>query len=257
MSNDWLWDKWEAIGPDDDVQGPIEEENYNGDHGLKPGVGNSFQTVLQCIFKTTPLNSDFFKRLATQSNKYARADMNSRNSNKYLGHEWKNITTAEMIRFFGILLRISLEPRKMGGYITYFSEEPVIAMGSTYRCKLRGYEPWAKRIMSLVRFKQIRSAFHPETGTSLCGDKCHQLRYIIRMFNDVAKKTFIMGPDVAFDEGGVAMRSRYCPVRQYNKDKPDKYRVDFFIMADARDYNVGHLDVYQGNTYPIILNILF
>ena len=255
MTNDWLWNKWEAIGNNDEVQGPIENDHYNGDHGLKPGVGNSFQTVLQCIFITTPLNCAFFKRLATQSNKYVRADMNSRNSNKFLGHEWKNISTAEMIRFFGILLRISLEPRKMGGYTTYFSDESVIAMGSTYRCKLRGYEPWAKRIMTLVRFKQIRSAFHPETGTSLCGDKCHQLRYIIRMFNDVAKKTFHLGPDVAFDEGGVAMRSRYCPVRQYNKDKPDKYRVDFFILADARYYNVGHLDVYQGKKKPIILNI--
>ena len=39
-----------------------------------------------------------------------------------------------------------------------------------------------------------------------------------------------------FDEGGIAMRSRYCPVRQYNKDKPNKYRVDFFILADASYY---------------------
>ena len=127
-----------------------------------------------------------------------------------------------MIRFFGILLRISLEPRKMGGYATYFLEEPVIEMGSAYYCKLRGYLPWAKSIMSLVRFKQIRSTFHPETGTRMCGDKCHQLRYIIRMFNDVAKRTFNLGPDAAFDEGGVVMRSYYCPVCQYNKDKPDK-----------------------------------
>ena len=66
------------------------------------------------------------------------------------------------------------------------------------------------------------------------------------MFNDTAKKTFCLGPHTAFDEGGVAMRSRYCPVRQYNNDKPDKYRVDFFILADARDYFIYNLDVYQG-----------
>ena len=119
--------------------------------------------------------------------------MNSRNSNKYIGHEWKNISTAEMIGLFGILLSISLEPRKMGGYIIYFSEEPVITMVGKYRCKLRGYEPWAKRITSLIRFK-MRSAFHQENETSLCGDKCHQLRYIIRMFNNVTKKTFNLGP---------------------------------------------------------------
>ena len=42
------------------------------------------------------------------------------------------------------------------------------------------------------------------------------------------------------------MRSRFCPIRQYNKDKPAKYRVDFFILADATHYFIYHLDVYQG-----------
>ena len=42
------------------------------------------------------------------------------------------------------------------------------------------------------------------------------------------------------------MRSWFCPVRQYNKDKPAKFRVDFFVMADATHYFIYHLDVYQG-----------
>ena len=62
----------------------------------------------------------------------------------------------------------------------------------------------------------------------------------------MAKKIFYLGPNASFDEEGIAMRSRFCPVRQYNKDKPAKYRVDFFILADARDYFICHLDVYQG-----------
>jgi hypothetical protein len=36
------------------------------------------------------------------------------------------------------------------------------------------------------------------------------------------------------------------PVRQYNKDKPQKYRVDFFIMACSKSYFIHHIDVYQG-----------
>jgi hypothetical protein len=54
------------------------------------------------------------------------------------------------------------------------------------------------------------------------------------------------GGNLAFDEGGVACRSRLCPVRQYNKDKPQKYRVDFFILADSSTYAILHMDVYQG-----------
>ena len=54
------------------------------------------------------------------------------------------------------------------------------------------------------------------------------------------------GYALSFDEGGHACRSRYCPVRQYNKDKPAKYRVDFFILSDAIEYFICHVDVYQG-----------
>ena len=32
----------------------------------------------------------------------------------------------------------------------------------------------------------------------------------------------------------------------YNKDKPDKFRVDFSILADSIDFFIYHLDVYQG-----------
>ena len=65
------------------------------------------------------------------------------------------------------------------------------------------------------------------------------------MFNDKAKRVFNLGPDASFDERGVTMRSRYCSVRQYNKDKPERFRVDLFIMAE-KHYFIYYLDVYQG-----------
>ena len=52
-----------------------------------------------------------------------------------------------------------------------------ITVARHYNVKLRGYDPWAREVMSLVRFKQIRSAFHPEAvkDNMRGGDKCHQL----------------------------------------------------------------------------------
>ena len=61
-----------------------------------------------------------------------------------------------------------------------------------------------------------------------------------------ARKKIIPSGNIEFDEGGVACRSRMCPVRKYNKDKPDKYRVDYFILSDSKDYEMFNLDVYQG-----------
>ena len=60
--------------------------------------------------------------------------------------------------------------------------------------------------------------------------KCRQLRFFIQMFNDMAKLIFMLGNNVVVDEGGVAMRSRYCPVKQYNKDKPANLVVDFLSL---------------------------
>ena len=105
-----------------------------------------------------------------------------------------------------------MEPRKMGGYVSYFSDNPIITPGDGYSVEIRGYSPWAKDIMTLVCFKQIRSAFHLEAGSSMCEDKCHQLCYFIWLFNAKAKETIDLGKDISFDEGGVAMRSCYCPV---------------------------------------------
>ena len=146
------------------------------------------------------MDRNLFQRLTPQSNKCARNNMISRSSILYLRHAWRNTTVGEIIRFFEIMLHISMEPRKMGGYTSYFVEDPVVILGLGYCCKLCGYQAWDKEVMTLIHFKQIRSAFHPDAGENMCRDKCHQLCYFIRIFNHVVKKNFYLGPDAAFDE---------------------------------------------------------
>ena len=50
LADNWKWDQWEHIGTDDYISEPIQTEDYNGYHGLKPIVAQSFDTALQCIF---------------------------------------------------------------------------------------------------------------------------------------------------------------------------------------------------------------
>ena len=59
FGRDWSWN-WEKLEVDDVIEGPEEHDHYNGRHGLKDGVGESFETVLQRIFQTTAMNYDFF-----------------------------------------------------------------------------------------------------------------------------------------------------------------------------------------------------
>jgi hypothetical protein len=41
--------------------------------------------------------------------------------------------------------------------------------------------------------------------------------------NAGARCNFVPEGNCSFDEGGISCHSRYCPVRQYNKDKPAKF----------------------------------
>ena len=145
------------------------------------------------------------------------------------------------------MLGVSIEPCKMVRYPSYFVEYSMIKLGHIYSFQLRGYDTWEKYIMTLIRFKRIQSAFHPEAGTYFCRDKCHQLCYFIRMFNDKANIIFFIGYNCAFDEGGGSVRIGYCPVRMYNKDKPENIYSGFFILSNAKYYFIYNIYMYQYN----------
>ena len=230
-----------AAGIKDEAAPPL----YDGPSGLKrtvlQRVKDPFDAVSLC-----GLDYEFVAVLAANSNEYVRnvllpkkADKNGR----FLGMQWRNITTKEMYRFLGILLKISLSPIDGGGYEAYFKSENKFICG----VEIQNTCGFAIRYMSITRFKQIRAALHPENSVyAMGGDKCYQLRSTLRQINQCALQVFEVGPELTFDEGGIACRSRFCPVRQYNKDKPQKFRVDMFIMADASSYHIYNVDVYQG-----------
>jgi hypothetical protein len=180
----------------------------------------------------------------------------SANTPKWHGLYWTDISPDEMHRFLGILLKISLEPIDFGGYTAYFRSQNIkinltVDSSTTFEVpSSRGFISLLHENvrMSLNRFKQIRGAFHPEDKGLANGteDKCYQLRLAMNELNAASLSNFVPEANCSFDEGGVACRSRYCPVRQYNKDKPDKFRVDFFILAGSKSYIIYHIDVYQG-----------
>eukprot|EP00957_Ditylum_brightwellii_P091020 6929645-Ditylum_brightwellii.AAC.1 len=94
----------------------------------------------------------------------------------------------------------------MGRYKSYFSNSPHVLLGKKYSVGLRGFDCWAKQIMILSTFKQIRCAMHPKGDQhSANGNKCHQLRHFICTFNRKARKIVHLGSNASFDEGDVPM----------------------------------------------------
>ncbi|KAE9205961.1 hypothetical protein PF005_g13198 [Phytophthora fragariae] len=60
----------------------------------------------------------------------------------------------------------------------------------------------------------------------------------IRPVLDVLQRTFARGyqshPVISFDEATLPSRSRFNPMRQFNKDKPHKWGTKVFIAACAK-----------------------
>jgi Transposase IS4 len=224
---------------------------YEGETKLRPGIGDSWSTPFES-FQAMGCNRGFVALLAQHSNDYAKNHLLGVDNptKKVSGLPWKDISTEEMYRFLGIMLKISLLPIDGGGYSAYFRKDDMQIEYSRHLPlqRIQDTAGFAHKYMTEGRFKQIRVAFHPEDKqmASGGGDKCYQLRRAINRINMSSKTCFVAGRDMAFDEGGVGCRSRFCPVRQYNASKPQKFRVDFFILACSKSYAILHLDVYQG-----------
>ena len=115
---------------------------YNGRGPcLRHGVARRFNTIMEYIAVAGGLDYDYFKRLTSNSNKYARRHINF--SVEFGGLPWANITVEEMIRFLGCILKMSVDDRQLGGYCSYFTESISIKMSRDYSVLLHHYPAWA------------------------------------------------------------------------------------------------------------------
>ena len=91
---------------------------------------------------------------------------------------------------------------------------------------------------------QIWAAFHPEPGVSLCGDKFHQLRFFIHLFNQMLQFFWLRQECLPWWRNSVNT-NQVLSCKAYNKDKSDMYKVDFSIWTDSTHYFIYYLDINQ------------
>ncbi len=118
----------------------------------------------------------------------------------------------------------------------------------SFQFKIKDYPSWTQGYMSYPRFVQLHVAFHPESWISKEGDKCHQLRNAIKHFNKASMWMFCPGKEMSFDKVGNPRKSNCNPVRKHNNSKPEKYRIEFFMLANASGGRnlIHHIDIFQG-----------
>lgn len=140
------------------------------------------------------------------------------------------MTVEEMFHFWGIVLKMSIENHQLRWINAYFCQSIEIFSKPGGSTKISDFSSQSLDNITENHFQQIRAALHTESGISSVGDKCHQLRVVIKSSNKHAKTGFMLTHECLFDEGGIASKLRHNPVCQYNSSKPDKYRINSLCL---------------------------
>jgi Transposase IS4 len=160
----------------------------------------------------------------------------------------------EMYHFLGITPRISQSPVDSGDYEAYFSPRNKVV----HSLEIPTSDGFARHYMKLIRYMQIRAAFRPEDRSSQHEtDKSCQLRHAINTLNQAASNAKFIGENVTFDDGGIGSRHEMNPVMQYNKDKPQKFRVDLDTVSSILSMEIAKIERQVGSkketfTCPLI-----
>jgi len=171
------WD-FQPVSANDPTVSDLDYYPFTCEPSLKEGVGHSVTDPFEAFCRVGGMSYEFVARIAANSNDCYHAQIKPElGQNKFHNLPWKDVTTEEMFRFFGILLKISLSPVDGGGYPAHFrpkNKELNTGFGAKKKTLIiLNSIGFAQKIMPLSRFKQIRAAFHPEhKRVSNSGDKC-------------------------------------------------------------------------------------
>ena len=160
---------------------------------------------LECFLEVSSFDKTACAKFCENSNSYfyqfikPQTGRVSGQRNNYHNLNFVPMSSAEVYNFLGILLFMGIHP-KQGGYREYFRtskaivqfKKPTTQGANPSRCSvaLRGAE-CPDLGMDLWRFCQIRGCFHPENRcNSGGGDKCHQLRGLLKGLNLVSSCYF-------------------------------------------------------------------
>ena len=150
-----------------------------------------------------------------------------------------------MFHLIGTILNIYLENRSLGGYTSYSQANISVEPPWGYSVPLTGYKYLMNKIIHLICFKKPQAAFNMGVVKSKFRDKSHHIRHEIKTLNITPNSCFIPGPNINFDEEDIAIRSCFCPVCQYIKEKPDRFIFYFFVHEYTKGYFICSIDVYQ------------
>ena len=146
---------------------------------------------------------------------------------------WKEVTSDEIKRLIALLMYFGLV--KVGASVDRY-----------WSTKSPYHGLWARAIMGRNRYRALMAMLHVvDPAKETPGDKLCKINTFIDVFKEKCLALYQPRQNVAIDERMVKSRHR-SGIRQFIKDKPNKWGIKLWVLADSSNGYTCDFNVYIG-----------
>ena len=168
----------------------------------------------------------------TNSYAYERIFEGSFQSYTEADGSWPEVTADEIKRLIALLIYFGLV--KVGNVEKYWSRKTLY------------HGLWARAMLPRTRFKALMAVLHVvDPATEVPGEKLRKVESLIDYFKSRCLSLYQPRQNLAVDERMVKSRHR-SGIRQYIRDKPTKYGIKLWVLADSSNGYTIDFNVYIG-----------
>ena len=184
-------------------------------------------------------NDELLEHVVTETNRYYNQTMSNLHlagtplSPESRSMNWKDISKEELERYLGLVMLMGLISRR-GPVAEYWSTDVSLRT------------PFFGEVMARNRFQQISFYLHFNNDRAKppnCQDRLYKVRPIYDLLTPKWKALYNLGQNLSIDEGMLKWRGRLS-FRVYQKDKPTKYGIKSYILADSITKYCYAIDTY-------------
>ena len=178
---------------------------------------------------------EMIKQIVDHTNSYAYEHIMEGSHQSYAQKDgsWKEVTSDEIKRLIALLIYFGLV--RVGASVDRY-----------WSIKSLNHGLWARAIMGRNRYRVLMATLQVvDPATETPGDKLRKISSFIEYFKRKCLSSYQPRENVAIDKRMVKSRHR-SGIRQYIKDKPTKWGIKLWVLADSSNGYTIDFNVYIG-----------
>lgn len=213
----------------------LDFAHENGPHMWQGGTFSEFDVFSKLI------NDQVINLFVTETNRYAGQylALHPNLPTHALARKWVPTNESEMKAFIGTLYYMGIV--KMPSYQMYWNTE--------YLTEIKGF----RGIMSRDRWMLLWQFFHVVNNEGMVPrddpafDKLFKIKPLMKILIQNWQENYYPGKNVSVDESIIAFKGR-TNMMQYMPQKPHKWGIKAWVLAEAKTGYIYNWEVYRGAT---------